>query len=34
MADKLDHYKNGLTIIRSSQCPYTEKNVNAILVTA
>lgn len=27
-------YKNGLTIIRSAQCPYTEKNVNAILNTA
>lgn len=27
-------YKNGLTIIRSPQCPYTEKNVNAIIQTA
>lgn len=27
-------YKNGLTIIRSPQCPYTEKNVNAIIETA
>ena len=32
--DKLDEYKNGLTIIRSVQCPYTEKNVNAILDSA
>ena len=32
--NNLDNYKNGLTIIRSSQCPYTEKNVNAILETA
>ena len=27
-------YQNGLTIIRSVQCPYTEKNVNAMLETA
>lgn len=32
--NNLDAYKNGLTIIRSPQCPYTEKNVNAILETA
>jgi hypothetical protein len=32
--DNLDEYKNGLTIIRSVQCPYTEKNVNAILESA
>lgn len=30
----LDDYKDGLTIIRSPQCPYTGKNVNAILETA
>ena len=29
-----DKYKNGLTIIRSPQCPYTEKNVTAIIQTA
>lgn len=27
-------YGDGLTILRSPQCPYTEKNVNAILETA
>ncbi len=27
-------YKKGLTIIRSVQCPYTEKNVKAIIDTA
>ncbi|MBN2546311.1 MAG: YoaP domain-containing protein [Spirochaetes bacterium] len=27
-------YSNGLTIFRSPQCPYSEKNVNAILETA
>jgi GNAT superfamily N-acetyltransferase len=32
--NNLDDYKRGLTIIRSSQCPYTEKNVNAIIETA
>ncbi len=32
--DNLSEYKNGLTIIRSPQCPYTEKNVNAILQSA
>ena len=30
----LDDYNSGLTIIRSPQCPYSEKNVNAILKTA
>ena len=30
----LSQYKNGLTIMRSAQCPYTEKNVNAILESA
>jgi len=32
--DNLNDYKTGLTIIRSPQCPYTEKNVNAILESA
>jgi len=27
-------YGKGLTVIRSAQCPYSEKNVNAILETA
>jgi GNAT superfamily N-acetyltransferase len=30
----LSKYKDGLTILRSPQCPYTEKNVNAIIKTA
>ncbi|MBN2401774.1 MAG: YoaP domain-containing protein [Spirochaetes bacterium] len=30
----LDKYQNGLTIIRSAQCPYSVKNVDAILKTA
>jgi hypothetical protein len=34
MTDKLKNYQKGLYIIRSSQCPYTEKNVNAILESA
>lgn len=34
MADSLKKYKEGLTVMRSVQCPYTEKNVNAILETA
>jgi hypothetical protein len=34
MAKKLNEYKNGLTIIRSRQCPYTEKNIKAILESA
>jgi hypothetical protein len=29
-----DNYGNGLTIIRSAQCPYSVKNVEAILETA
>ena len=29
-----DKYSKGLTIIRSAQCPYSVKNVNAILNTA
>lgn len=32
--DNLNDYKKGLTIIRSAQCPYTEKNVKAIIDTA
>jgi GNAT superfamily N-acetyltransferase len=32
--DNLHDYNDGLTIIRSAQCPYTEKNVKAILETA
>lgn len=31
---RLKDYPVGLTILRSAQCPYTEKNVNAILDTA
>jgi hypothetical protein len=34
MNKKLEKYKSGLVIMRSPQCPYTEKNVNAILETA
>ena len=34
MTDKLKNYSEGLTIIRSAQCPYSEKNVNAILESA
>jgi hypothetical protein len=30
----LEEYDNGLTIIRSAQCPYSVKNVDAILKTA
>lgn len=29
-----DRYSNGLTILRSAQCPYTEKNVKAIIESA
>lgn len=32
--DKLKKYTKGLTVIRSAQCPYTEKNVNAIVDSA
>jgi hypothetical protein len=32
--EKLENYQEGLTIIRSVQCPYTEKNVHAMLETA
>ena len=34
MADNLKKYEKGLYIIRSPQCPYTEKNVNAIIDSA
>lgn len=34
MTDKLKIYQKGLYIIRSPQCPYTEKNVNSILESA
>lgn len=34
MLTNLSNYKNGLTIMRSAQCPYTEKNVNAIIENA
>jgi len=30
----LSEYEEGLTIMRSVQCPYTEKNVNAIMDSA
>lgn len=33
-SSNLAKYKHGLTIMRSPQCPYTEKNVNAIIDTA
>ncbi len=32
--EKLKENDNGLTIMRSAQCPYTEKNVNAIIDSA
>lgn len=32
--NNLEKYKKGLTILRSPQCPYTEKNVNAIVKSA
>jgi len=34
MNDMLKKYEKGLFILRSPQCPYTEKNVNAILESA
>ncbi len=34
VTDNLKKYGKGLTVIRSAQCPYTEKNVNAILESA
>lgn len=32
--EQLNKYVDGLTIMRSAQCPYTEKNVNAIIESA
>jgi hypothetical protein len=32
--ENFNDYKHGLNIIRSPQCPYTEKNVNAIIESA
>jgi hypothetical protein len=32
--NSLDKYSNGLTIMRSPQCPYSVKNVDAIIQTA
>lgn len=34
MDESLKEYSKGLTILRSVQCPYTEKNVNAIIESA
>ena len=34
MTNSLKKYQKGLYVIRSPQCPYTEKNVNAILESA
>jgi hypothetical protein len=34
MTNNLKKYQKGLYVIRSPQCPYTEKNVNAILESA
>ena len=34
MEKQLKKYQNGLFILRSVQCPYTEKNVNAIIDSA
>lgn len=34
MRESLKKYSEGLVIIRSPQCPYTEKNVNAIVQSA
>ncbi len=34
MEESLKKYAKGLTILRSAQCPYTEKNVNAIIKSA
>ena len=34
MIENLKKYRKGLYIIRSPQCPYTEKNVNVIMETA
>jgi len=32
--EHLNNFKDGLTILRSAQCPYSEKNVNAIIKSA
>jgi GNAT superfamily N-acetyltransferase len=32
--ESIEKYGSGLTILRSAQCPYTEKNVNAIIENA
>ena len=34
LENNLEKYKDGFFILRSVQCPYTEKNVNAILKSA
>jgi N-acetylglutamate synthase-like GNAT family acetyltransferase len=34
LKSKLEKYKNGLFVLRSVQCPYTEKNVEAIIKSA
>jgi len=34
MTENAKKYPNGVTILRSAQCPYTEKNVHAILESA
>ena len=34
LTKNLEKYENGLHILRSFQCPYTEKNVNAMLKSA
>ncbi len=34
MADRLAAYAKGLTVFRSAQCPYSVKNVDAILASA
>lgn len=34
MEQQLESYKEGLFVLRSAQCPYTEKNVNAIIESA
>jgi hypothetical protein len=34
MIEKVKKYEKGLYVIRSPQCPYSEKNVNAILESA
>ncbi|MFA0822447.1 MAG: GNAT family N-acetyltransferase [Methanomethylovorans sp.] len=34
MERSLENYKQGLFVMRSVQCPYTEKNVNAIIGSA